>query len=315
MTIEFSCQHCGKALSTSDDKAGRKAKCPGCGEAVLVPSPVGAALEADDTTDFDTMGADAPDITCPMCGALNPPRSKTCESCGEPLKSPAKTRSPQPIEAGDVISSSWSIFKQEMGIVIGGVIVAGIINFASGLPQGLLGGIAGAMEGQGEKEVAMILLTISWCFLPIGYLVQWFVACGLNRLLLNVARGEPAAIGDLFTGGKYLWRMAGASILFGLMVLLGLLCLIIPGIIVSLMFFPYSYVLVDEDPPGVDCLWRAKTYTSGNLGSIFVLFLAMFGINMLGVCALGIGLVFTIPLTSLMFAVAYCKMSGQRTAA
>ncbi|HUQ72826.1 MAG TPA: hypothetical protein VM165_25080, partial [Planctomycetaceae bacterium] len=126
---------------------------------------------------------------------------------------------------------------------------------------------------------------------------------------------EPAAIGDLFSGGKYLWRMGGSTILFVLMVILGFVCLIIPGIIISLMFFPYQYVLVDEDPPGIDCLWRAKTYTDGNKGTIFLLFLAAFGINLLGACALIVGMVFTVPLTTLMMAVAYCKMTGQRTAA
>jgi DNA-directed RNA polymerase subunit RPC12/RpoP len=313
VTIEFSCQHCGKALSTSDDKAGRKAKCPGCGEAVLVPSPM------RDETDEDALPelpGETAEITCPMCGATNPARAKACESCGEPLKSAkSRARSPQKIEAGDVLSTTWAIFKQEMGLVIGGVIVAGLLNIAVSLPQSMLGFIAGVMQQQGERDTALLLQTVGWCFMPVAYLGQWFVTCGLNRMLLNISRGDQAAIGDIFSGGKYLWRMAGATILFGLMAFLGFVCLIIPGIIISLMFWAYSYVLVDEDPPGIDCLWRAKDYSSGNLGAIFVLGLAAFAINLLGFCALFVGLVFTAPLTSLMFAVAYCKMSGQRTAA
>jgi len=314
VTIEFSCTHCGKALSTSDDKAGRKAKCPGCGEAVLVPSP--AVDDVYDDADLPELPGETAEITCPMCGAKNPGGTKACESCGEPLKSAkSRERGPQKIEAGDVLSTAWAIFKQEMGLVIGGVIVAGLLNIAVSMPQTILGGIAGVMQQQGERETAMLLQTLSWCFLPIAYLGQWFFACGLNRMMLNISRGDPAAIGDLFSGGKYLWRMAGATILFALMVLLGFVCLIIPGIILSLMFWAYAYVLVDEDPPGIDCLWRAKKYVEGNLGTIFVLFLAAFGINLLGVCALFVGLVFTAPLTTLMMAVAYCKMTGQRTAA
>jgi hypothetical protein len=38
------------------------------------------------------------------------------------------------------------------------------------------------------------------------------------------------------------------------------------------------------------------------------------GINILGFLALCVGLLFTIPLTTLMLAVAYCQMTGQRTA-
>ena len=49
MTIEFSCSHCDKVLKTSDDKAGRRAKCPQCGEAVTVPDPT-ADVSADDVS-------------------------------------------------------------------------------------------------------------------------------------------------------------------------------------------------------------------------------------------------------------------------
>ena len=83
MTIEFSCTHCGKALSTSDDKAGRKAKCPGCGEAVLVPSPM--SDDGYDDTDLAELPGATVEITCPMCGAKNPGAAKACESCGEPI--------------------------------------------------------------------------------------------------------------------------------------------------------------------------------------------------------------------------------------
>jgi DNA-directed RNA polymerase subunit RPC12/RpoP len=316
VTIEFSCRHCGKALSTSDDKAGRKAKCPGCGEPILVPSPaedLEYAAPADDA-ELDDLDADAPDITCPMCGAKNPPRTKACEACGEPLKSDrSQERRPQKIEAGEVLSAGWSIYKQEMGLVIGGCVITSLLGMAAGLPQQMMAMIAGMMQAQGEDQTAIILQTVSWCFLPLSYIAQWYLTCGLSRMLLNVARGQPAALGDIFSGAKYLWRMAGASIVFGIMVTVGFICLIIPGIILMLMFWPFVYTLVDEDPPGIDALWRTRKYTDGNWGAAFVLFLAAFAINILGVCALFVGVIFTFPLTSLMMAVAYCKMTGQRT--
>jgi predicted RNA-binding Zn-ribbon protein involved in translation (DUF1610 family) len=311
MTIEFSCDNCGKALSTTDDKAGRKAKCPGCGEAVLVPD-----VSTDDEFGADSVAPPLPTATraCPMCGAQNSVRAKTCEACGEPLKK-VITRGNQKIEAGDVLSTSWNIFKQEMGLVIGAVIVAGLLNVAISLPQSVLGFIGGMMLQQGEEGTALLFQTLAWCYMPVAYLGQWFIMLGQSRLLLNVARGEHAQLGDLFSGGKYLWRMAGASILFGLMVFIGFLCLIIPGIILTLMFWPYYFVLVDEDPPGIECLSRAKEYTTGNWGAVFVLFLAAVALVILGMCAAFVGLIFTVPLASLMMAVAYCKMSGQRTAA
>jgi uncharacterized membrane protein len=98
------------------------------------------------------------------------------------------------------------------------------------------------------------------------------------------------------------------------MALIGTLLCCVPGLIVQLMFWPYTFVLIDENPSGVDCLWRAKEITQGNWGSIFILFLAFLGLILLGYLACGIGVIFTGPLAALMFAVAYCHMTGQRTA-
>ncbi len=37
--IKFACSKCGKHIAVDDKHAGKKAKCPGCGEAVVVPGP------------------------------------------------------------------------------------------------------------------------------------------------------------------------------------------------------------------------------------------------------------------------------------
>src|SRR5262249_55207946 len=37
MSIFFSCNSCDNKLRVSDDKAGKKAKCPRCGEVVTIP--------------------------------------------------------------------------------------------------------------------------------------------------------------------------------------------------------------------------------------------------------------------------------------
>ncbi len=38
MTIRFQCDHCSKPLAADDRRAGGKAKCPGCGQAVVIPA-------------------------------------------------------------------------------------------------------------------------------------------------------------------------------------------------------------------------------------------------------------------------------------
>ncbi len=323
MTIQFSCEICGKSLSTSDDKAGRKAKCPGCGEMLIVPHPEGHTPDDESMPledDADALPA-APvrksggKIACPMCGEKVSASAAKCEFCGEELETRRQKGGHAIIETGDVITTGWNVFKAEMGMTIGIVIVGGLISGIARFPQGVLDGIAEVMDRQGDRDTAMILRLFSLLLLPVGVAVQLYIGCGQSLGLLKIARGEPVEFGVLFQGGRYFWRGLGSSIVFGLMFLVGLVLCFIPGLIVALMFGPFLYVLVDEDSPGIDCLWRTKALTDGNKLSLFVIGLACMGINLLGLLALCVGVIFTGPLTSLITAVAYCKMSGQRTAA
>jgi len=99
------------------------------------------------------------------------------------------------------------------------------------------------------------------------------------------------------------------------MLILGFIACVVPMVFVSLMFWPYLYVLVDTNARGLEPITRSREITRENWGSVFVLGLAAIGVNILGFLALCVGLIFTSPLTLLFFAVAYCRMTGQRTAA
>jgi DNA-directed RNA polymerase subunit RPC12/RpoP len=316
MTIEFNCPNCQKLLRTKDDKAGAMAKCPDCGNPVTVPDsaadedPWGdTGLEADvpaapsDSEGFD----DTKD--CPMCGGEIKAAAIRCRHCGEELEGSGGELHPTTIEAGEVISASWDIYKSNFGISLGGFVLVLVINYAVNIPSNVIQALMPNMQGNEE-----IMLGLLFVFAILAWVVQMYLMAGQTILFLKIARGQNAQISDIFSGGKYVLPLIGNSILLFLIIIAGLILFIIPGIIFSLMFAPYSYVLVDKNPGGIGPLTVAKVITKGNLLSLFVLALAGFGIQLLGLLALCVGFLFTSPLVLLMFAVAYCRMSGQRTA-
>lgn len=331
MTIEFHCPHCDKLLRTPDDKAGVQAKCPGCGETVTVPAPA-ARQEA---ADFDEMfggpppaermpaGADsesgqsaevedssAADETknCPMCGAAIKAAAVRCRFCGENLLPTVATGMPTLIDAGDVLSRAWTIYQREMALCIGAVILAGFLNFLSGVPANIFDAL-----GQNKLIDPVVAGLIQVPLTLASMAFDYFLAIGQAILLLKIARGERAEISDLFSGGRYFWRGLGAGVLFGMMVLVGILLCIIPGFIVALMFGPFLFVLVDKDVGAVESLSMAKTFTTNNLLALVVLALAGLGLSILGILACLIGLIFVAPYLALTNAVAYLAMSGQPT--
>ncbi|MEZ6190909.1 MAG: zinc ribbon domain-containing protein [Phycisphaerales bacterium] len=84
MAIEFSCQ-CGKQIKVSEKFAGRRAKCPGCGEPVVIPSLDAPDDEIDGNLLYEALGdtSGAPEeVKCPKCDRSMPVNAVVCSHCG-----------------------------------------------------------------------------------------------------------------------------------------------------------------------------------------------------------------------------------------
>lgn len=315
MTIQFSCEICGKSLSTTDDKAGRKAKCPGCGEMLVVPRPEGL-VDPDDqlmtTVAEDENGAESAKGTmpCPMCGESVSANARKCEFCGETLKSP-QSHGPRIVEFGDVFSTAWEQFMAKIGTAVVAQLVMSLLIFLSMIPGfGIFIGImAFAEQNHREPNPVLFLWLIPAVIFTMA--VVFFLTPGMAMLYLKIGRKEEVGLGTLFGGARYFVKSTLCSIAFGTIVMLGFIAFIIPGIILGLRYWPYLYVIVDEDPPGFECFSRSAQLTQGNWGSILLLGVAGFIINFIAQLVCGILQLVTQPLNTMLFATAYLKMSGQ----
>jgi uncharacterized membrane protein len=151
-------------------------------------------------------------------------------------------------------------------------------------------------------------------FTLIGWIVGFILAMGLIRCTLAVVKGQTPEVSMLFETpglGSYIL----ASILFGLMLFVGFILCIIPGIIVGIVFMFYGYLIVENPTLGpTDALKRASELTKGRIGELFVFGLALFGINLIGAILCGIGLLFTYGITAVAVAYAYRTLNGEPVA-
>lgn len=142
-------------------------------------------------------------------------------------------------------------------------------------------------------------------FLVIGPL-----SVGFYLIIFKRMRGEELNVGDIAKGFNHFVPSVLANILISAFVAIGLALCIIPGLLIAALYlFTYAFILEQK----LD-FWEAMEASRKVLKdhlfemTIFVLLLGL--INFVGVLLCGIGVIFTIPLTTAATAIAYDDLVG-----
>ena len=100
------------------------------------------------------------------------------------------------------------------------------------------------------------------------------------------------------------------NLLITLVVFIGLMLLIIPGIYfaVSYLFSHFFVWYYDLDPS--EAIRLSRKTVSGNFGQILLLCLVLGGINLIGILAFGVGILLTLPFTYCVIYAAFDDIIG-----
>lgn len=139
----------------------------------------------------------------------------------------------------------------------------------------------------------------------ISQIVALFLSMGATKVGLDLIKGRPSQVGDIFSQGDKLVNGIIASILFWIMLLIGFVLLIVPGIIVFIRFAHYQSAIVEKNLSGIDALKYSWNLTRGNGLSLFGLAILTFLIAVAGLLALVVGLIVAIPVVWLAQLIAY----------
>ncbi|WP_298868799.1 hypothetical protein [uncultured Gimesia sp.] len=319
MTIEFSCPHCKKILKTSDDKVGRRAKCPQCGEPIDVPLPkdVGsddilAVFEIETPICEEQSFLAEKSISCQMCDELNPAGSMACSACGEVLlKSKVKREGirSQTIRVGDVLSRSWELYKQNLGMCLAAPFLANILStiavgFIVGFAMLLYAALLVVFQNSPLAQVGAVAVLCLFV-IPLVIMAVSYFEIGKQSLLLKIALGEKPGVSELFSGRPFLGRMILCSLLFELIVGFGNAIFILIGFFLTLLFWPYPFLLIDQNLPGADAFVKSTKITNGNLLSVALIMLTIFfSVILIPAACIGLGFILVkyagIPLLYIM---------------
>jgi len=268
----------------------------------VMPPPPDAAPTMAGTPQ---LGAD-PTFAAPVPGSLSMAQpSPGLPGYGQSAFSGVPEIAPgsQPLGIGACISRGFELTKRHFGIIF----LTGLIYFGIMMGIGGVIGVADVVMGIDNTPQSASPAAVGVLFIldVISNIVSIFLSLGATRIGLKLVSGEPAEVGMLFGEGSKLLRTIGASILYGLMVSVGFLLLIVPGIYLAIRFGQFQAAIVDRDLGVLDSLAYSSDITTNNRMSLFGLAVLNMLIVLAGVIALCIGMIFAIPIVWLAGLTAY----------
>jgi uncharacterized membrane protein len=200
---------------------------------------------------------------------------------------------------GSTLRFGWETFKKRPWFFVGSTVV---ILLVSGLINALTNAVDGTFGGSPDQP-SVIGGVIN---LGLGTLLSM----GATAFYL-AAQDNPETV-DLSTlwHPQPFWKFLGASILFALAVAVGFVLLIVPGIIFALMFMFTTFIVIDRELGPIEAMKESNRITYGHKWTLLGFGVLLVLINLLGLIAFVVGLLVSIPVSSLAVAHAYRVLAG-----
>lgn len=199
----------------------------------------------------------------------------------------------------EAVRYGWDTMKKNLGFFIGLVAILGLISFLDGAIR----------DSVGEGSV--------WTFpvILIFFIIEAILNMGVTRISLNIVDGRPGEYGDLLACMHLLMRYIGASFLYLLIILLGTILLIVPGIVWGIKYQFFGYFIIDREMSPVEALKASAVVTQGIKWPLFLFDLIMVLIMAAGLLALIVGLFAALPTVIMAQAFVYRRLTDQADAA
>lgn len=167
--------------------------------------------------------------------------------------------------------------------------------------------------------VLWILMAITYRILPspiVIFAVNMLIIMGLITIALRFADKKGVEFPDFYKKFKDVNTLAnflGAAVIYHVLVAVGLVLLIAPGIYFAITYKFYGYYIVDKKMSALDALKASAKLTEGIKWDLFWFNVVLFTILCIGMIFLMVGLLAAIPVVMVASAHVYRKLVGHHT--
>lgn len=195
----------------------------------------------------------------------------------------------------DAVSFGWDKMKPNLSAFL----VLSMISF-------LISGIHGSLR---QYPGHLWLASLSLQLVHVGVTMAWTKAALLSH------DGTRASSQNLVPTMQPFFNYAVAGAIYGLMVAVGMILLVVPGVLLALRYCLFPFLILDQNLDAIAALKRSAQLTEGVRGELFVFGLLLMVLNLLGALAFGIGLFATLPTSAVAAAYVYRRLLERAGAA
>lgn len=203
------------------------------------------------------------------------------------------------LSIGDVLSEAWQRTKGAKGTVIVAIVVYLVV-------YAVLLGLAAAISAMISPSIGAVMqLAAGLVLAPMG--------AGLFMIGLKRAVDAPISFQLMFNYFAYLLPLIGAAILIYVLVLIGFLLLILPGIYLMVAYYMAIPLIVEKHMGVWQAMELSRKAITKRWFTVFGLGIVLGLLNMIAAIPMGIGLIWTIPMSLIAYGIVYRNMFGVET--
>lgn len=131
------------------------------------------------------------------------------------------------------------------------------------------------------------------------------VLAGLAICSLKTAREGTCDLKDFFAGFQYFVWSFLAYLLICLFFLIGVVFLIVPGLVILGMYLYTFHFIVDQEKDFWQAMESSRQFVARDYFGFTLLALVLGGLNFLGLCFFGVGVLISLPVTALALTAAF----------
>ena len=316
------CPACGVSGRLDDAWAGRRVRCPKCntlfqarqpedpGEEPEVPQSAATAEgsearasqeEATSPPEPPPPGEEESTVAPPAPATIKKDRQQSAEDEDATAARPdhgASSQDQTALLAGPLLRQAWELTRGVKAPVWVGLIIT---HLASVVCVSIAAAFYSLGNGEGGSLLVFLLNTADWA-------LSMILTAGLMYMGVRRATGRQVNWRDVLSGFGQAGQLLVAALLQTVLITVGLLLLIAPGIYLMIGYMMTFPLILDEGMSpwqAMECSRRALHPVWWRVFGVYLLMLLIVGISAI---PFGLGLIWTIPMLVVINGVIYARL-------